>query len=196
MRCSRRSDGSRSRFRRARVEPERVVAHLGPTNSGKTHAALEELVAKGDGRVRRAAADARAGGAPTARRLDRLRERRPRDRRGARERARAGDLLDGGDGAAVGGAARPRRGAVGRRLGARLGLDDGCCSPASTARSSCSARSMRSRSSSARFPRRELKVFERMLPLELVGERTLRSLTPARSSSRSAARPSSRSRVR
>jgi ATP-dependent RNA helicase SUPV3L1/SUV3 len=31
------------------VEPERVVAHLGPTNSGKTYAALEELVAEGSG---------------------------------------------------------------------------------------------------------------------------------------------------
>ena len=30
-------------------EPERVVAHLGPTNSGKTYAALEELVAAGRG---------------------------------------------------------------------------------------------------------------------------------------------------
>ena len=30
-------------------EPERVVAHLGPTNSGKTYAALEELVAAGSG---------------------------------------------------------------------------------------------------------------------------------------------------
>jgi ATP-dependent RNA helicase SUPV3L1/SUV3 len=32
-----------------RVQPERVVAHLGPTNSGKTHAALEELVEHGAG---------------------------------------------------------------------------------------------------------------------------------------------------
>src|SRR5262245_16987292 len=32
-----------------RVAPTRVVAHLGPTNSGKTHAALEELVAAGRG---------------------------------------------------------------------------------------------------------------------------------------------------
>ena len=31
------------------VPPERVVAHLGPTNSGKTHAALDELVANGVG---------------------------------------------------------------------------------------------------------------------------------------------------
>jgi ATP-dependent RNA helicase SUPV3L1/SUV3 len=31
------------------VPPERVVAHLGPTNSGKTYAALEELVAAGEG---------------------------------------------------------------------------------------------------------------------------------------------------
>src|SRR5919106_2790963 len=30
-------------------EPERVVAHLGPTNSGKTYAALEELVQAGAG---------------------------------------------------------------------------------------------------------------------------------------------------
>ena len=29
-----------------RVEPERVVAHLGPTNSGKTYAALRELAEK------------------------------------------------------------------------------------------------------------------------------------------------------
>ena len=32
-----------------RTVPERVVAHLGPTNSGKTYAALEELAAKGAG---------------------------------------------------------------------------------------------------------------------------------------------------
>lgn len=31
------------------VPPERVVAHLGPTNSGKTHEALDELVANGAG---------------------------------------------------------------------------------------------------------------------------------------------------
>jgi ATP-dependent RNA helicase SUPV3L1/SUV3 len=31
------------------VAPERVVAHLGPTNSGKTHAALEELALTGAG---------------------------------------------------------------------------------------------------------------------------------------------------
>src|SRR5581483_5794510 len=32
-----------------RVEPESVVAHLGPTNSGKTHHALEFLVEHGEG---------------------------------------------------------------------------------------------------------------------------------------------------
>src|SRR6476620_9209616 len=32
-----------------RVQPERVVAHLGPTNSGKTHAALAELAEKRSG---------------------------------------------------------------------------------------------------------------------------------------------------
>jgi ATP-dependent RNA helicase SUPV3L1/SUV3 len=34
---------------RRRVEPDTVVAHLGPTNSGKTHAALDELAARGRG---------------------------------------------------------------------------------------------------------------------------------------------------
>ena len=34
---------------RRHVEPESVVAHLGPTNSGKTHAALELLVERGRG---------------------------------------------------------------------------------------------------------------------------------------------------
>jgi ATP-dependent RNA helicase SUPV3L1/SUV3 len=34
---------------RRRVEPERVVAHLGPTNSGKTHDALEAIAAAGQG---------------------------------------------------------------------------------------------------------------------------------------------------
>ncbi len=32
-----------------RIAPVRVVAHLGPTNSGKTHAALEELATAGVG---------------------------------------------------------------------------------------------------------------------------------------------------
>ena len=32
-----------------RLPPERVVAHLGPTNSGKTYAALDELAAAGEG---------------------------------------------------------------------------------------------------------------------------------------------------
>ena len=32
-----------------RLEPERVVAHLGPTNSGKTYAALKELAEKRSG---------------------------------------------------------------------------------------------------------------------------------------------------
>ena len=32
-----------------RTEPERVVAHLGPTNSGKTYAALKELAEKRSG---------------------------------------------------------------------------------------------------------------------------------------------------
>ena len=48
------------------------------------------------------AAHARAGGAPPARRVDRGRARRARHGRGAGQRARAGDLLDRRDGAALG----------------------------------------------------------------------------------------------
>ena len=54
----------------------------------------------------------------------------------------------------------------------------GSCSRATTATSSCSARSMPSRSSCNAFPEAEVKVFERILPLEFVGERSLRGLTP------------------
>src|SRR6188768_948694 len=84
--------------------PERVVAHLGPTNSGKTHAALEELAAHGAGVYTR--------------------------------------LLLAGEYREI------------LLLGAldALPLVDRA------------------------FPEAELKVFERKLPLEWVGERTLRSL--------------------
>jgi ATP-dependent RNA helicase SUPV3L1/SUV3 len=37
------------RLPQRRVEPETVVAHLGPTNSGKTHHALEFLAEQGRG---------------------------------------------------------------------------------------------------------------------------------------------------
>ena len=69
------------------------------------------------------------------------------------------------------------------------------CSPATTARSSCSEPWTRFLVDRA-FPAHELKVFERKLPLEFVGPRTLRSLTLEPSSSRSAAAPCSRSRAR
>ena len=75
------------------------------------------------GRLRRAAADARAGGASTTRRVARRGAGRARHGRGAPERARARSLLDGGDGAPVGRTPRPGRGAVGRRRRARVGVD-------------------------------------------------------------------------
>ena len=65
---------------------------------------------------------------------------------------------------------------MGRRRGARLRLTRLLLAGATTGRSSFSARSTRSRSSSGHSPEAELKVFERKLPLEWVGERTLRSL--------------------
>ncbi len=77
----------------------------------------------GSRRLRGAAADARAGGAPAARGGDRRRARRARHRRGARQPGRADHLLHRRDGAAARRDARARRGAVGRGRGARLGVD-------------------------------------------------------------------------
>ena len=77
----------------------------------------------GTRRVRGAAADARAGGAPAALGRARRGRRRPRDRRGAGQSRRPDRVLHGGDGAGERRDARARRGAVGRGRGARLGLD-------------------------------------------------------------------------
>jgi ATP-dependent RNA helicase SUPV3L1/SUV3 len=157
-------------------EPERVVAHLGPTNSGKTHAALEELV--------RARAGVYAG---PLRMLAQEAHRRLGDRVGpenvglitGEERVnehapilattvemapQRGELLVLDE---VQWADDEERGSAWTRLLLAgefreillLGALD--------------ALPLVERA----FPQAELKVFERKLPLEFVGERQLRSLT-------------------
>ena len=122
---------------------------------------------------------------------------RARHGRGARERGRADHLLHRRDGALERRGARSRRGAVGRRRRARLGLD----APAARRRvpPHPPARRARraSRSSATRFPDIEVKVFERKLPLEWIGEVLARARCGrGRCSSRSAGRRCWRSRVR
>ena len=106
-----------------RVEPETVIAHLGPTNSGKTHDALRFLVETGKGVY---AAPLRMLAQEAHRRLAAElgeEQRRARDGRGARQSRRADRLLHRRDGAGERRDARARRGAVGRGRGARLGVD-------------------------------------------------------------------------
>jgi ATP-dependent RNA helicase SUPV3L1/SUV3 len=158
-------------------EPVRVVAHLGPTNSGKTHAALEELAAAGAGVY-----------AGPLRMLAQEAHRRLCDRVGA---GRVG-LVTGeervNDGAPIlcctvemapssgellvldeiQWADDPERGSAWTRL-----LLEG------------EYRELRLLGAldaiplvERAFPEHELRLFERKLPLEFVGERTLRSLAP------------------
>ena len=161
-----------------RREPETVVAHLGPTNSGKTHDALAFLAEHGRGvyagplRMLAQEAHRRLGGRA------RCGPGRARHGRGADQRARADPLLHRRDGAGPGRGARPRRGAVGGRRGARRRLDASSCSPASTEHirllGALDALPLVRRA----FPDAELRVHERKLPLEFVGARQLRALTP------------------
>ena len=111
------------RLPQRRVEPETVIAHLGPTNSGKTHDALRFLVENGRGVY---AAPLRMLAQEAHRRLSAElgeKRRRPRHRRGAHQSRRADHLLHGGDGSTSRRDARARRGAVGGGRGTRLGLD-------------------------------------------------------------------------
>ena len=173
----------------------RVVAHLGPTNSGKTYAALKELAEKRTGVY---AGPLRMLAQEAHRRLGegRSRARRSRDGRGAGERARAGHLLHGRDGAAKRRAPRPGRGAVGRRHRARLGMD---------------ATAARGRVPGDPPPRRARRAPARRSRVPAARAEGLRAQAPARvrrasgrcgrwrpepSSSRSAAAPCSRSPAR
>ncbi len=156
-------------------EPERVVAHLGPTNSGKTHAALEELAEAGAGvyagplRMLAQEAHRRLGDRVGAENVglitgeERVNERAPILTTTVEMAPQAGDLLVLDE---IQWADDEERGSAWTRLLLAgdfreirlLGALD--------------ALPLVERA----FPDAELKVFERKLPLEFVGERTLRSL--------------------
>jgi ATP-dependent RNA helicase SUPV3L1/SUV3 len=157
------------------VEPERVVAHLGPTNSGKTYAALEELAAAGCGvyagplRMLAQEAHRRLGERMGAENVglitgeERINERAPVIASTVEMAPKAGELLVLDE---IQWADDEERGSAWTRLllGGEyrqillLGALD--------------ALPLVDRA----FPRAELKVFERKLPLDFVGERTLQSL--------------------
>jgi len=159
-----------------KVAPERVVAHLGPTNSGKTHAALEELAAAGRGvyagplRMLAQEAHRRLGERLGAERVglvtgeERINEHAPVVCSTVEMAPSSGELLVLDE---VQWADDDERGSAWTRLLLAgeyreillLGALD--------------ALPLVERA----FPEAELKVFDRKLPLEFVGERTLRSLT-------------------
>ncbi|MGH3134588.1 MAG: helicase-related protein, partial [Gaiellaceae bacterium] len=158
-------------------EPERVVAHLGPTNSGKTYAALEELAAAGEGvyagplRMLAQEAHRRLGerlgyekvGLVTGE--ERVNERAPIVCCTVEMAPQSGELLVLDE---IQWADDDERGSAWTRLLLAgdyrqillLGALD--------------ALPLLERA----FPEAELKVFDRKLPLEWIGERTLRSLGP------------------
>jgi ATP-dependent RNA helicase SUPV3L1/SUV3 len=158
-------------------QPERVVAHLGPTNSGKTYAALEELAEAGRGvyagplRMLAQEAHRRLGerlgpeqvGLVTGE--ERVNERAPVICSTVEMAPQSGELLVLDE---VQWADDDERGSAWTRLLLAgeyreillLGALD--------------ALPLVERA----FPEAELKVFERKLPLDFVGERTLASLTP------------------
>ena len=160
-----------------RIPPERVVAHLGPTNSGKTYAALRELADKRAGvyagplRMLAQEAHRRLGewiGAENVGLVtgeERINEHAPVICSTVEMAPHAGELLVLDE---VQWADDPERGSAWTRLLLAgeyreillLGAVD--------------ALPLVQRA----FPEHELKLFERKLPLEFVGERTLRSLTP------------------
>jgi ATP-dependent RNA helicase SUPV3L1/SUV3 len=159
-----------------RTKPERVVAHLGPTNSGKTYAALRELAERGAGvyagplRMLAQEAHRRLGewlgseqvGLVTGE--ERLNERAPVLCSTVEMASQSGELLVLDE---VQWADDAERGSAWTRLLLAgdyreiflLGALD--------------ALPLVDRA----FPDRELKVFDRKLPLEFVGAKSLRSLT-------------------
>src|SRR5512145_773920 len=160
-----------------RHPPERVVAHLGPTNSGKTYAALEELAAKGSGvyagplRMLAQEAHRRLGARIGEERVglvtgeERVNEHAPILCCTVEMAPQAGELLVLDE---VQWADDTERGSAWTRLLLAgdyreillLGALD--------------ALPLVERA----FPRVDVRYFERKLPLEFVGARTLRSLTP------------------
>jgi ATP-dependent RNA helicase SUPV3L1/SUV3 len=160
-----------------RTAPERVVAHLGPTNSGKTYAALAELAAAGRGvyagplRMLAQEAHRRLSERVGAERVGLVTGEEPVNEHApiicstVEMAPSAGELLVLDE---VQWADDPERGSAWTRLllagEYRQMLLLGALDALPLVRHA--------------FPEVELKVFERMLPLEWVGERTLRSLEP------------------
>ncbi len=158
------------------VPPERVVAHLGPTNSGKTYAALEELVAAGEGvyagplRMLAQEAHRRLGerlGADNVGLItgeERINERAPVLATTVEMAPQSGELLVLDE---VQWADDEERGSAWTRLllagEYRQILLLGALDALPLVEHA--------------FPQAELKVFERKLPLDFVGERTLTGLT-------------------
>ena len=160
-----------------RTAPQRVVAHLGPTNSGKTHAALQELAEKRSGvyagplRMLAQEAHRRLGewigsehvGLVTGE--ERVNERAPIICSTVEMAPQSGDLLVLDE---VQWADDTERGSAWTRLllagEYREVLVLGALDALPLVEHA--------------FPEAELKVFERKLPLEWVGERTLPSLGP------------------
>jgi len=158
-----------------RVPPERVVAHLGPTNSGKTHAALEELAVAGAGvyagplRMLAQEAHRRLGERVGGERVglitgeERVNDHAPIICCTVEMAPHAGELLVLDE---VQWADDEERGSAWTRLLLAAEYSEILVLGA------LDALPLVERA----FPEAELKVFERKLPLEWVGERTLRSL--------------------
>ena len=156
-------------------EPERVVAHLGPTNSGKTYAALEELVEAGSGVYagplrmlaqeahRRLAERVGAENVGLITGEERVNERAPILATTVEMAPQRGELLVLDE---VQWADDPERGSAWTRLLLAGEFREirllGALDALPLVRHA--------------FPEAELRVFERKLPLEFVGARTLRSL--------------------
>jgi ATP-dependent RNA helicase SUPV3L1/SUV3 len=160
-----------------RVEPESVVAHLGPTNSGKTYHALEVLKERGRGVYagplrmlaqeahRRLAAELGEDAVGLVTGEERVNDGAPIICCTVEMAPSSGEVLVLDE---VQWADDPERGSAWTRLLLAgdyrhillLGALD--------------AEPLVLRA----FPHAEIKVFERMLPLEFVGERSLRGLTP------------------
>ncbi len=160
-----------------RVEPESVVAHLGPTNSGKTYHALEVLKKRGRGvyagplrmlaqeAYRRLAAELGEDAVGLVTGEERINDEAPIICCTVEMAPSSGEVLVLDE---VQWADDPERGSAWTRLLLAgdyrhillLGALD--------------AEPLVLRA----FPDVEVKVFERMLPLEFVGERSLRGLTP------------------
>jgi ATP-dependent RNA helicase SUPV3L1/SUV3 len=160
-----------------RVVPDSVVAHLGPTNSGKTYHALEVLKARGRGVYagplrmlaqeahRRLAADLGADAVGLVTGEERVNDQAPIICCTVEMAPSSGEVLVLDE---VQWADDPERGSAWTRLLLAGNYREILLLGALDAEPLVLHA----------FPDAEVKVFERILPLEFVGERSLRGLTP------------------